>query len=380
MASMLSSTAPDETKGMAILMTGTPHRKILVAGALGTVGCSALEHFATAPDCEVVGLSRRSPDFATDAAWHSVDLRDSRDCHAKLGTLRDITHIVYAAVHEKPDVTRGWSERDHADINLAMLRNLLSSVENASPNLRHVSLMQGTKAYGGHLGPFRMPARETDPRSMGPNFYYDQMDWLAAYQAGKDWTWTIFRPQLVCGPAIGSPLNIIAAIGAFAAISRHTGIPLRFPGGPDRIGEATDARLIARAVDWAGTAEIAAGQIYNIHNGDVYVWQTLWPRVAALFEMDTAPAQPMSLARIMPENADVWDRIVARHDLKPYRLDQIVPSWRFADFMFGYGQRPNPHHMSTIKIRKHGFVDCIDTEDMMLEHLRTLQAQHILPR
>ena len=60
---------------------------------------------------------------------------------------------------------------------------------------------------------------------------------------------------------VGSPLNIMAAIGAFAAISRESEIPLRFPGGPERIGEATDARLIAKAMEWAGRSKIARNEI-----------------------------------------------------------------------------------------------------------------------
>ncbi|MDE0808711.1 MAG: SDR family oxidoreductase [Alphaproteobacteria bacterium] len=356
-----------------------PRKTMLVAGALGIVGRSAMEHFAAQPDWDVIGLSRRTPDFEIDAQWLSVDLRDRRDCEAKLGNLVNVTHIAHAAVFEKPDVTRGWAESDHAATNLDMLRNIVEVVEAASPGLQHISLMQGTKAYGGHLGPFKMPARETDDRSMGPNFYHDQMDWLAERQVGKDWAWTILRPQLVCGIAIGSPLNILSAIGAFAAISRESGIPLRFPGGAERIGEATDARLIAKGLQWAGEAEIARNEIYNITNGDVYIWQHLWPRVAALFNMEHAAPQPMSLNRIMPQNRDVWDRVVARHGLLKHSLDEVVPAWSFADFLFGHGQRPNPHHMSTIKIRQHGFHDCVDTEELVLELLKEMQERRILP-
>lgn len=353
--------------------------KILIVGALGAVGRCALEHFEGNGDWEVVGLARRKPDFPTPASWISVDLRDRSDCEAKLGHLTDITHIAYTAVYEKADVTRGWSEMDHVQVNLAMLQNLVEGVERASPGLRHIMLMQGTKAYGGHLGPFRMPARESDPRYMGPNFYYDQMDWLADRQRGKPWSWTILRPQIVCGIAIGSPLNIITAIGVFAAISREYGMPLRFPGGAQRIGEATDARLIAKAMEWAGTNPQCANQVFNIANGDVYVWENVWPKVAALFGMELAPPHPFSLARVMPENEPVWDRVVQKHSLVQHKYREIVPSWQFADFLLGYGQRPNPHHMSTIKIRKYGFSECIDTEAMFVQLLQELQRRRILP-
>lgn len=356
-----------------------PRKRILVAGALGVVGRAALEHFGKLEDYDVVGLSRRAPEDGLAAECRSVDLRDRADCEAKLGDLKDITHIAYCAVYEKPDVTKGWSELDHVEINVAMLKNLVETLEKASPNLRHITLLQGTKAYGGHLGPFKMPARETDPRTMGPNFYFPQMDWIADRQQGKDWTWTILRPQIVCGVAIGSPLNIVASVGAFAAISREQGLPLRFPGGPERVAEATDARIISRAIEWAGTAEAAGNQIYNVTNGDVFIWHHLWPRVAELFGMEAGSPQPMSLTRIMPQNAPVWERLAQKHGLVVPTLSGLVPVWSFADYLFGYGQRPNPHHMSTIKIRSHGFHDCIDTEEMFLELLAEMQDRRILP-
>ena len=122
--------------------------KILIVGALGAVGRCALEHFDSLSDWEVVGASRRRPDFPTRAEWVSVDLRDRGDCMAKLAELKGVTHIAYTAVYEKPDVTRGWSEMEHVKVNLEMLQNLVEPVEAASPGLRHVTLMQGTKAYG----------------------------------------------------------------------------------------------------------------------------------------------------------------------------------------------------------------------------------------
>ena len=49
--------------------------------------------------------------------------------------------------------------------------------------LRRVVLVTGTKYYGSHLGPFKTPARESDPRHMPPNYYFDQIDWLTGLPA-----------------------------------------------------------------------------------------------------------------------------------------------------------------------------------------------------
>src|SRR5262249_39113205 len=74
-----------------------------------------------------------------------------------------------------------------------------------APDLAHVNLMHGTKWHGNHLGPFKTPAKEDDPRHMPPNFYYDQKDLVAARQQGKAWTWSTARPHASCGLSTGNP-------------------------------------------------------------------------------------------------------------------------------------------------------------------------------
>lgn len=355
---------------------------IVIAGALGAVGRAALEHFDALDDWNVIALSRRQPDFENGATWISIDFQDPEDCKTKAAQLADATHLAYAAVFELPDVARGWLTREHADVNLAMLQNLVRPLTTAAAGLRHITLLQGTKAYGGHLGPFKIPAKENDPRYMPPNFYYDQMDWLAEERArtAAPWTWTVLRPQVVCGVAIGSPMNVIAGVGVLAAVSRELGMPLRFPGGDSRIGEMTDARLLARAMEWAGTDPRAADETFNITNGDVYVWENIWPKLAELFEMEVGPRHPLPLARVMPANAHIWPKIVEKYGLKPYSFEQMVPSWGFVDYILGYGQRPNPHNMSIIKARQAGFHHCIDTEVMLEELIGEMQERRYLPR
>jgi hypothetical protein len=53
--------------------------------------------------------------------------------------------------------------------NLAMLVNVVEAVERIASGLQHVSLMQGYKVHGAHLGPFKTPARETDPATCRPS-------------------------------------------------------------------------------------------------------------------------------------------------------------------------------------------------------------------
>lgn len=356
-------------------------KHVLVVGGLGVVGRAAVEHFTSA-GCRVSALSRRPPNFATSATFRAVDLTNGQACRDGLAALPEITHVVYAALHEQGgDVVRGWTEGDQVRVNREMFANLLDALEASAPNLRHITLMQGGKAYGVHLGPqARVIAKESDPRTMPPNFYYDQEDLIRERQARASWTWTALRPPNVAGRAIGSPMNTVLAIGVFAAISREFGIPLRYPGGQGHLRDACDARILAQAMEWAGETPACGNQIYNITNGDLLMWEEAWPKFAAVFGMECGTPHTFPLARVMTDKGEVWERIVARHGLQPNRLEALVPSWEFTDFSLRHGQAPAPTLLSTIKARRDGFSACTDSEQMYVELLRWYQSEGILPR
>lgn len=355
-------------------------RKAIVTGALGVVGRAATLHLE-ARGWEVVGVSRRHPDFATAATFVSADLRDPDACAAALGPHRDATHVIFAALHEKPDLGRGWFDPDQMDTNLAMIRNFFDAVE--SPALEHVSLLQGTKAYGAHLGGrIRFPAREDEPRVEHDNFYFLQEDFLRERQSGRDWSFTIFRPQVVLGVALASAMNVVAGVGAFAVLQRERGLPLDFPSHVDAVTECTDARLLARAFEWAAAGEAGANETYNITNGDVLSWHELWPRVAHHFEMEVGEPKPIRMRDEMPRLADTWDRMRAREGLSPRSLDALIgPSWQYADMIWASDEPPGrPTLVSSVKARQRGFHDCVDSELAFLELLGEMQAAGYLPR
>lgn len=352
---------------------------LLVVGASGLVGRNVVEHFEALGDWYITMLGRRAPDRTGRSVFHCVDLEDAAGLVSVRPALEGVTHVVYCANYEKPRLVSGWLDADHVARNLAMLQNTMGALEGAAPGLRHVTLMQGTKAYGAAAGPIRVPARESDPRSLVPNFYYAQEDHLRALQIGKAWTWTILRPQWVCGFTIGGSMNGMAALGAYAAICRELGLPLAFPGGAPTINEATDVRLLAKAVHWAGGTAACAGEIFNIVNGDVFDWHLVWPRIAETLEMQWAPPTELRLVRVMADKAPVWDAAVRRHGLRPYRLDELVPSWEFADTLFGYRTPARPMLVSGIKARRFGFQDCADSEEMILGWLGRMRGERIIP-
>ena len=355
-------------------------RTLLIAGATGIVGGAALEHFATLPGWDVIALSRRPP---AGAVRHvRADLTDAADTRRALADCGSVTHVLYAALFEQPDLVAGWRDREQMRVNTAMFANLLDALERHAPALAHLTLMQGAKAYGLHDTQVPVPAKERWPRPSHEVFYWPQEDLLRERQRGAAWQFSILRPQLILGHAAGSPMNLVGALGAYAAIQREIGEPLRFPGGGRYVHAASDSRLIARVVAFCGTSPAAAGRTFNVVNGDMLVWQDLWPAIAARFGMAVGAPRPMRLAEHMPRYEDTWQRIVERHGLRPTTLAQLLgSSWQFTDRSFGYGLvAPLDRIESPVALWKAGFVGCEDTEDAFVHWLGRMQDERWLPR
>ena len=344
----------------------------LVCGATGVIGRSILNHLTTQPDWNIVAVSRRTPDIAGTYRHIAVDLLDARATAAALAQPFGITHVFYASYIER------GSFAGSGRANVAMLTHLLDAVLPASPALVHVNLMQGTKWYGSHLGPFKTPAQESDPRAAPPNFYYDQQDLLVARQRGQRWTWSSARPHATCGYATGNPMNLVMVIAVYASILKALGQPLRHPGtaaNANALYQCCDVGLLARACSWMATTPACANEAFNITNGDIFRWNTLWPRFAAYFDMELAAPQPIKLVDVMRDKAEVWDQLVQTHGLRPIPFAQVA-AWGFGDFVFA-----SSHDIisSTMKARRFGFQDSVDSEEMFITLFDELRKSRVIP-
>ncbi|MGI4812387.1 MAG: NAD-dependent epimerase/dehydratase family protein [Janthinobacterium lividum] len=355
---------------------------MMIAGATGLIGATAIEHFTGLPDWSLTALSRRKPAARAGLRHISVDLTDYPACERALSEVDDVTHLLYAALYEKPDLVAGWRDEAQMAVNLAMLQNLINVLDIRAPALRHITILQGSKAYGSHIEPAPVPCKERAPRHPHQSFYWLQEDFLRSMQPKRGWNFSILRPQMVMGYALNSPMNVVAAVGAYAVIQRELGRPLCFPGGGPYVYGASDSRVIARAVEFVGTHEIAANETYNVNNGDVWMWREVWPRIARHFGMALGEPTPQRLSETMPAHEALWTRIGEKYALAPVPLSQLVgSSWQFTDGSFAYGiERPAHSLLSSIKLRQHGFTDCLDTEDALIYWLTRMQDEKVLPR
>jgi nucleoside-diphosphate-sugar epimerase len=350
----------------------TPDRTALVVGAHGVIGSTLLAELAERPGWDVIGISRRGGADTDRIRHRAVDLLDPVAAREVLSTLPEITHIFYAAFQDRPT----WAEL--VAPNLAMLVNTVEAVDATAARLQHVSLMQGYKVYGAHLGPFRTPAREDDPGHLPPEFNLDQQAYLVRRSAGRPWSWSAMRPSVVCGTALGNPMNLLVVIAVYAAMCKELGLPLRFPGRPgayDTLLEVTDAGLLARATVWAATDPAGAGQAFNITNGDLFRWNRMWPVLAGVMGLPVAPPLPMSLAAAMADKEPLWEQMKARYGLVDTSFAE-VSSWPFGDAVFAWDY---DFLADSSKARRCGFHEYIETETMFADLIGRLRADRIIP-
>lgn len=348
---------------------------VLVVGAHGVIGRAAGLRLADS-GWDVVTVARRGPvdelNERSNVRHVNADLLDPESVKERFAGLAGVSHVVYAAYVDMPSMKAAVAP------NTAMLVNTIDALLSVGAALERVVMVGGGKSYGEHLGDYKTPAKESDPRFLGPIFYNNQEDALMQRAAERNFSWTVLRPDGVFGFSAGSPMNIVNGMAVYAAVSKEQGVPLRFPGtlgAWKALHQATDAGLLARAISWALTADTARAEIFNVTNGDNFRWSQLWDVLAGFFDMPAAEPQPMSLVEQMSDKEDLWQNVVSRHGLRPTPWNAIA-SWPFVD---GWMAAGFDMVQSTIKIRQAGFHDCIDSHESFRSHLSYLRSNRYIP-
>jgi nucleoside-diphosphate-sugar epimerase len=348
-------------------------RVALISGASGVVGRRLAEYLAQQPQWRVIGIARHPPGEAGPIEWLAVDLTDRPAVQAAAHAFAAVTHVFHCARY-----AHSTAAAEPIEPNLAMLRNLVEATESVSAALEHVHLVQGSKYYGSELGPYKTPAKETDPRVLVDNWYYAQEDWLVERGRGKRWRFSASRPHGVCDFDLAIVRSQARVLAVYAAISKALRMPLCFPGSDASyraLYQCTDATLLAQAIAWMATEPSCAGEAFNVTNGDYIRWVNLWPRFAEYFGMECGPVRPVRLAHALADKAPVWERIVAQHDLAPTPFERSA-LWPYGDFIFNAGY---DIMSDTSKLRRFGFWETIDTGEMFLRLFDHLRHHRIVP-
>jgi len=114
----------------------------------------------------------------------------------------------------------------------------------------------------------------------------------------------------------------------------------------------------------------------------VFSWRDMWPAIAQTLDVALGEDEPLSVAEYVRQREDLWQGILARHNLVPNTLKQIVgESHHYADLCFGSDAHgaPPPIFVSTVKIHQAGFNQTYNSEESFCYWLRDLRSRRIIP-
>ncbi|KAL0384284.1 UNVERIFIED_CONTAM: 3-oxo-Delta(4,5)-steroid 5-beta-reductase [Sesamum radiatum] len=361
----------------------------LIIGVTGLVGNSLAEILPLSDTpggpWKVYGVARRPrPSWSDDYPINYIqcDVLNRDDTLAKLSTLTDITHVFYATWTNRP------TEAENCEANGRMLQNVLDAVIPNCPNLKHICMQTGRKHY---VGPFEAfgkletqletPYTEDMPRLNFINFYYTLEDILCKEVEKKEGlTWSVHRPGTIFGFSPHSMMNLVGTLCAYAAICKHEGKVLRFPGCKeawDGYSDCSDADLIAEHQIWAAVDPHAKNEAFNVNNGDVYKWKHLWKVLAEQFGVECGEyeeGQTITFEELMKEKGPVWDEMVREKGLTPTKLED-VGLWWFADVILG-----NKCFLDTMnKSKEHGFLGFRNSKKSFISWIEKVKANKIVP-
>ncbi|MBB5344288.1 SDR family oxidoreductase [Tunturibacter empetritectus] len=352
-------------------------RTALIAGVTGIVGINLAQQLL-ANGWQVHGLARRPANNIEGVNFIAADLLDPAALRSAVAGLKP-THLFLTTWLRQP------TEAENIRINSAMVRNILGAVSHAK-SVKHVALVTGLKHY---LGPFeaygkgKLPAtpfREEQPRLDIENFYYAQEDELFASATHHLFNWTIHRPHTIVGYALGNAMNMGVTLAVYATICRETGRPFLFPGSATQwnsLTDMTDARLLARHLEWASTTPAARDHAFNVVNGDVFRWSWMWSRLADWFGIAPAPfpGHATPLEQQLAGTEEIWSTIAKSHNLIEPDLNNLASAWH-TDADLG---RPIEVVTDMTKSRKFGFLDYQPTDESFFDLFTRLRHDRIIP-
>ena len=313
-------------------------KRALIIGASGIVGSNLADRLHST-GWRVAGLSRGRTAVPASVEPVTADLTSAASVTQALAGQK-FSHVFFTAW------ARQATEKDNIRVNGAMVRHVLDAL-GPQGGIEHVALVTGLKHY---LGPFE------------------------AYATGA-------VPHTIIGFALGNAMNMGVTLAVYATLCKASGQPFVFPGSAAQwngLTDMTDARLLARHLEWAATTPAARNEAFNVVNGDVFRWKWMWTQLAGYFGVEAAPfdGTVRPLEARMQGAAQQWRDVAARFALKEPDVDRLV-SWWHTDADLG---RPMEVLTDMSKSRKAGFMDYQSTPDAFFALFDRLKAEGIIPR
>ena len=140
----------------------SPNTTVLVIGGTGVIGSAFISYINKNKKLTCVSISRKKEHNTKNVKYLSIDLLINKNTNLDISYINElskVTHAVYSAYSDADKTTKIRS------INNYLFENTLSLINQYCPAIEHITLLQGMKAYGSHLGYHKTPSQETDPRT-----------------------------------------------------------------------------------------------------------------------------------------------------------------------------------------------------------------------
>jgi len=139
----------------------------------------------------------------------------------------------------------------------------------------------------------------------------------------------------------------------------------------------TDARILAKHLEWAATSDAGRNQAFNIVNGDIFRWRWLWPKLAADFGIEAAlyPGRRAPLELQLADTGLIWAKIAAKNALAEANLSKLASAWH-TDMDLG---REIEVVTDMTKSRLAGFHEYQPTLGSFLDVFAHLRRERIIP-
>jgi len=173
-------------------------------------------------------------------------------------------------------------------------------------------------------------------------------------------------------------MNLALSVAVYASLVRAAGLRLDFPGTAAAFGALThvvDAEQLAEAAAWSAVAPQAAGEVFNVANGDPTRWSHLWPAFADYFGVPAGGPRPIPLSSFMPALAPLWKQMAVNYELAQPELGPLV-NWAFLEFLFAIEY---DIVLALGKIRRAGFTRHPDTTEGFFKQFDEYRRARIIP-
>lgn len=175
-------------------------------------------------------------------------------------------------------------------------------------------------------------------------------------------------------------MNMGVTLAVYASLCKEYGWPFLFPGSAvqwNSLTDMTDARLLARHLEWAATTDAAKNEAFNVVNGDVFRWKWIWERLANWFGLEPAPfsGNGTPLETQMAGAAPLWAEMATKYNLVEANIKVLASAWH-TDADLG---RPIEVLTDMSKSRKLGFLDYQPTVDSFYDLFTRLRQVRLIP-